>query len=66
MYAVGSAGEGNVGAGVYQNTSIQFAVLGSQLDDSTRQEFEVVGREVFFAQLDVIHAAAERLRHGCE
>jgi hypothetical protein len=25
-----------------------------------------VGREVFFAQLDVIHAAAERLRHGCE
>ncbi len=66
MHAVGSAGEGNVGAGVYQNTSIQFVVLCSQLDDFTGQDFEVVGGEVFFAQLDVVHAAAGGLRHGCE
>jgi hypothetical protein len=66
VHPIGSARESNVGAGVYQNTSIQFAVLGSQLDDFSRQEFEVVGGEVFFAQLDVIHAAAGGMAHGCE
>ncbi len=66
MHSVGSAREGNVCAGVYQNTSIQFAVLCSQLDDFTGQDFEIVGAEVFLAQLDVVHAAAGGMRHGCE
>lgn len=66
MHTVGSAGEGNVCAGVYQNTSIQFVVLCFQLDDFVGQGFEVVGGEVFFAQLDVVHAAASRLGDGCE
>ncbi len=66
MHAVGSAGEGNVGARIYQNSSVQFVVLCSQLDDFAGQDFEVVGGEIFLAQLDVVHAAASRLRHGCE
>jgi hypothetical protein len=66
MHAVGSAGERNVCAGVYQNTSIQFVVLGSELDNFTGQDFEVVCAQVFLAQLDVVHAAAGGMRHGCE
>ena len=33
MHAMGSAGQGDVGAGVYQKTSFQFLVLGSQTLD---------------------------------
>ena len=66
MHSIGSAGEGNVCAGVYQNTSIQFVVLRSQFDDLAGQDFEVVSGEIFFAQLDVIHAAASGMGHGCE
>ena len=66
MNSVGSAREGNVCAGVYQNTSIQFVVLCSQWDDFAGQDFEVAGAEVFLAELDVVHAAANSLGHGCE
>ena len=41
-------------------------VLCSQLDDFAGQDFEVVCGEVFLAQLDIVHAAASGLRHGCE
>ena len=49
MHAVGSAREGNVCAGVYENTSFQFLVLSSQLDDFAGQDFEFVCGEIFLA-----------------
>ena len=58
MDAVGSGGEGDVGAGVDEEGGFQFAVLSSQFaDDGHRfagQAFEVAGGEIFFTELDVV------------
>ncbi len=58
MNAVGGGGQGDVGAGVDEESSSQFPVLSSQFEDDahgfTGQRFQFAGREVFFAELDVV------------
>jgi len=61
MNAVGSDGEGYVGAGVYEKTSSRFPIPGSQPtvvahdgQGVSRQHLQVSRAQIFFAELDVI------------
>lgn len=59
MHAASAAGNGNVSTGVDQEVSSWFLVLGSHLlNGGAGDDFKVASREVFFAQLDIVHAAA--------
>ena len=60
MDAVGLDRQGDVGAGVDEERSSQFSILIPQLGDEAHgfagQRFQVAGREIFLAELDVVHA----------
>ena len=60
--AAGGGGQGDVSAGVDQENSVQFSVLGSQFENDAHgfasQRFEFAGGEIFFAELDVVDAVA--------
>jgi hypothetical protein len=68
--AVGSAGEGDVSARVYEKSSFQFLVLGSQLANNihgaTGQNFKFPRSKVFFTQLNVVNAATGSMADGFE
>jgi hypothetical protein len=65
MHAVGSAGQSNVCAGVYEDVSSQFIVLCSQsVYEGVGQGLELASGKVFLAQLDVVDAAASGLHNG--
>jgi hypothetical protein len=68
--AVGSAGEGKVGARVYEKSSFQFLVLGSQLlnciHGATGQSFKFPRSKVFLTQLNEVNAATGSVADGFE
>jgi hypothetical protein len=62
--AVGLDREGDVGAGIYEESSGPCPVVsGSRFSDCLNgfasQGFQVAGGEIFFAELDVVHAGAD-------
>jgi hypothetical protein len=68
--AVGSGGEGDVGAGVdeksrgqLQGAKGQFAGFGYGLDRLAGQRFQFSSGEIFFAELDVVDAGASGFRN---
>ena len=62
MDAVGLDGEGDIRAGVDQESSSQVAVLSSQLGDDadgfSGERFQVARGQIFFAELDVVDTGA--------
>src|SRR5580765_4040655 len=60
--AVSVGGDGDVSAGIDQQSSLQFSFLSPQLiedaDRFVRQRFQFSSREIFFAELDVVDASS--------
>lgn len=58
MDAVGTGGKGNVRAGINEKSSLQLGVLcfcfAKDLHRLAGESFKIAGREIFFAQLDVV------------
>src|ERR1700730_6758042 len=62
VHAAGAGGDGNVCPRVYEKTSFEFLVVGSQLASNgygfAGQPFKFVCAEVLLAQLDIVHTQA--------
>ena len=63
MNSVSTRSDGNIGARVDEEFSFQFSVLSSQFRYRlASKRFQLAHREIFFAKLDEINAAAGSLR----
>ena len=56
MDAIGSRCDGDIGAGVDEESGCSFILLGNDLHGIAGEGFEVASGEIFFAELDVVNA----------